>query len=166
MITFNLHGYKPHYANDNAPLWPNELTIALNYACTALYADGQAHTYANISECMDAHECDAEHVQQWLRDRGEVHEAGQLAMAMAVAVCSSKSTRVSRLTHDAALYEVLDLFTGNWDMEALLELDSDGRLRVVATDQRLADDLGAEWLNSNSGEGVDRLLARGLLGGQ
>lgn len=164
--TLYLTHYSPRSVDSNAPGWLDEVTIADDGTCSARYADGQTEGYASIAQLLGAHAFDSRNLQEWLIKHGRSHEAGQLAMAVAVTVCASKSTRVSRLTHDAAVYERLDLFSGDWDREALIELAEDGRLRVIALDRRIAEDLGAVWLDARSGEGVARLLARGLLGGQ
>lgn len=122
----------------------------------------------NASWCVDEDGnwlCEGQATPSGENGEVEVHEVGQRTLANALAKCKSKSTRARMIAPDAAVYEVLDIFTSAWDTEALIELESDGRLRVVAPDQRLADNLGAKWMRSNSGEGVDRLLVRGLIGG-
>lgn len=161
--TINLHNYTPDNTDPNAPIWPTEIAVAENGICECLYADGQTASYETMTECLDAHELHQEHIESWLAENGRVYEAGQLAMAVAVVV--GASSRVSRLTHDSAVYERLDIATGEWNREALLEVTDDGRLYVVSTDMQLALEMRAQWMDASSGEGVDRLLVRGLIGG-
>lgn len=69
--TINLTGYDPNtnprFSRDESLLWPSEIHVDSQGRATACY-DGQPDVeYADLDSCFDAHQLDADHVEEWLK---------------------------------------------------------------------------------------------------